>query len=438
MAQADASTLRSFHRVLVNTGVANVTTSFLWFAFAFWAYLETRSVLVYSLIGGSYMLLLAVLGVPFGTFVDHHRKKRVMVVATSVTAVAYAAALAFYLFVPRTSLLDITRPAFWVLGALVLIGAIVESLRGLSLATCVTLLVPEDRRANANGLVGVVNGVGFAVTSVFSGLVVGRLGMTWALAIAVVLTAVTLVDLFFVRIPEPEIVHAEGVPTKVDFKGAYLAIVAVPGLMGLVLFATLNNLLGGVYGALMDPYGLTLVSVEVWGVVWGLVSIGFIVGGAAVARWGLGRSPLRSLLLANVAMWSISIVFAIRESIWLTGIGLALYMLCIPVAEAAEQTVLQSVVPFEKQGRVFGFAQSVEIAASPLTTFITGPIAQLWILPYAASESGRAQLDWLLGQGEARGMALVFVLSGVVGLGFTAWAFTTRSYRLLGARMAGT
>ena len=38
-------------------------------------------------------------------------------------------------------------------------------------------------------------------------------------------------------------------------------------------------------------------------------------------------------------------------------------MLCIPVAEAAEQTVLQSVVPFEKQGRVFGFAQSVDTLA---------------------------------------------------------------------------
>ena len=37
---------------------------------------------------------------------------------------------------------------------------------------------------------------------------------------------------------------------------------------------------------------------------------------------------------------------------------------------AAEQTVLQRVVPFERQGRVFGFAQSVEQAASPLTAFL--------------------------------------------------------------------
>lgn len=435
MPNPTAATLKSFHGVLLNTAVANITTSFLWFAFSFWVYLETRSVLVYSLIGGSYMLLLAILGVPFGTVVDHHRKKNVMVAATTVTAVAYAAAFAFYLSVPRANLLDIGGPVFWVLAALILAGAIVESMRGLALSTCVTLLVPEESRANANGLVGVANGVGFALTSVFSGLVVGRLGMTWALGIAVALTAVSLAHLALVRIPEPQIVHAEGVPRRVDFAGAYRAIRAVPGLMGLVLFATLNNLLGGVFMALMDPYGLTLVSVETWGVLWGVVSLGFLVGGAAVARWGLGSAPLRALLLANVAMWTIGALFTIRESIVLMAVGVALYMVFIPVAEAAEQTVLQTVVPFAKQGRVFGFATSVEIAATPVSTFVVGPVAQFWLIPYAASDAGRAQLGWLLGGGETRGIALVFLVAGVLGLALTLAAFGTGSYRLLTERM---
>ena len=53
-----------------------------------------------------------------------------------------------------------------------------------------TLLVPEDRHDKANGLVGTVNGVAFAITSVFSGLAIGILGMGWCLVITVVLTAV--------------------------------------------------------------------------------------------------------------------------------------------------------------------------------------------------------------------------------------------------------
>ena len=52
-----------------------------------------------------------------------------------------------------------------------------------------TLLVPEDRRDKANGLVGTANGVSFAITSVFSGLAIGYLGMGGCLVIAVLLTA---------------------------------------------------------------------------------------------------------------------------------------------------------------------------------------------------------------------------------------------------------
>src|SRR3546814_7445628 len=51
-----------------------------------------------------------------------------------------------------------------------------------------------------------------------------------------------------------------------------------------------------VFMALMDPYGLTLFSVEVWGIVLGVSSVGFILGGALVAKFGLGKNPVRTLL----------------------------------------------------------------------------------------------------------------------------------------------
>ena len=46
--------MRMFVQVLANTMIANVTTSFLWFALTFWVYLETRSVLATGIIGGEH------------------------------------------------------------------------------------------------------------------------------------------------------------------------------------------------------------------------------------------------------------------------------------------------------------------------------------------------------------------------------------------------
>ena len=63
-------------------------------------------------------------------------------------------------------------------------------------------------------------------------------------------------------------------------------------------------------------------------------------------------------------MWIVTIVFPIRSEILPLAIGFFVYLPLAPVAEASEQTIIQKVVPFGEQGRVFGFAQSLETAAA--------------------------------------------------------------------------
>src|SRR5699024_8487995 len=174
---------------------------------------------------------------------------------------------------------------------IILIGAVVEQLRNIALSTTVTLLVPGERRANANGMVGTVQGLAFMVTSVFSGLAIGLLGMGWTLVIALVLVAAALAHLLTLRIPEPKIV-ADPNHRAVDFRGGFNAVRAAPGLLALIVFTTFNNLTGGVFMALMDPYGLELFSPEVWGVVLGVTTTGFLIGGALIAKFGLGTNPI--------------------------------------------------------------------------------------------------------------------------------------------------
>ncbi len=430
--------MQTFYKLLVNTLLASVTVNFLWFAVTFWAYLETRSVLATSIIGGSYMLLSAVLGLYFGTYVDHHKKKTAMLFSTLASLAAFVTAGALYLLVPREELLTLSSLEFWSFVLLILGGAVAGNMRSIALSTTVSLLVPVDRHDKANGLVGTVNGVSFAITSVFSGLVIGFWGMGWALGLGIALTLVAALHLLTIKVRETLPKREVGHNSKVDIKGAIAAIVLVPGLMALIFFATFNNFLGGVFMSLMDPYGLNLVSVQAWGILWGVLSCAFIIGGLIIAKKGLGKSPLRTLFLANIVMWIICILFPIRSSIILTGIGMFIYMLLIPAVEAAEQTIIQKVVPLAKQGRVFGFAQSLENAASPITAFMIGPLAELVFIPLM-SDGGRgaeAIGSWF-GVGPERGMALVFILAGIIGLIVTIVAMASRSYHILNRHYAG-
>jgi len=183
----------------------------------------------------------------------------------------------------------------------------------------------------------------------------------------------------------------------------------------------------------MDAYGLLLVSVQVWGVLWGVLSLGFIVGGMVVARKGLGKSPLRTLFLANIVMWAICSVFTLQASIVLLAIGMFVWLCLIPAVEAAEQTILQKVVPPERQGRVFGFAQSVEQAASPITAFLIGPVAQLIFIPFMTTGAGVELMGQWFGTGTDRGLALLFTVAGLIGLAVTLFAMQSRAYRALSA-----
>lgn len=424
--------MKYFYQVLVNTLIANVTTSYLWFALTFWVYLETRSVLATAIIGGSYMLLVAIFSIIFGTIVDHNKKKRVMLFSSVFTLATFVLAGIIYAVNSEAALVDWKQPIFWVFTGMILIGAVVENMRNIALSTTVTILVSKERRDKANGMVGTVQGVAFMVTSVFSGLSIGLLGMGWTLAIAITLTTIALAHLVFVKIPEKNIARDPGADNKkVDIKGSIAAIKAIPGLAWLIFFSTFNNLVGGVFMALMDPYGLTLFSVEMWGIVLGVTSTGFIIGGMFIAKFGLGKNPLKTLLLVNIGVAILGAAFTIREWWWLYAVGILLFMSLIPMAEAAEQTIIQRVVPLKRQGRVFGFAQAVESASTPISAFLIGPIAEFGIIPFMKTEQGKQMFGWLLGSGEARGIALVFVFASLIMLIVVLFAFTTRAYRNL-------
>ncbi|HYH31215.1 MAG TPA: MFS transporter [Pseudonocardia sp.] len=425
---------RTFHHVLANTLVTSVVNFTVWFAVTFFVYLETHSVFATGVIGGIFTALTALSGVWFGSLVDHHRKRSVMLASSAASLTLYLAALAVHLAAGPEAFRDPTSPVLWAFVLLLMTGVIVGNIRGIAMSTVVTLLVPEQGRDRANGLVGTASGVSFLVTSVISGLLVGLSGMLAVLLLAVVATVAAIVHLASLSIPEARAQRSGDEPKRVDLRGTIALVTAVPGLLALIVFATINNFLGGVFMALMDPYGLSLVSVEAWGLLWGVLSTGFIVGGLVINRRGLGRNPLRALLVANLVLWTICSVFAVRSSIVLLAVGMFVYMCVIPFVEASEQTVLQKVVPFERQGRVFGFAQSVEQAASPLTAFLISPVAQFVFIPFMTTGAGAQLLGPWFGTGPERGLALLFTLAGLLGLVLTLAAFGTRHYRRLSQR----
>src|SRR5690606_10564321 len=129
--------MKKFLQVLLNTLIANVTTSFLWFGLTFWAYLETQSVIATAVVGGVYMLFVSISSLFFGTLVDKHRKKNVMVFSAAFTLIAYALAGIIYFLAPAESIANLLSPTFWIFASVILVGSVVENMRNIALSTTV-------------------------------------------------------------------------------------------------------------------------------------------------------------------------------------------------------------------------------------------------------------------------------------------------------------
>lgn len=433
--------MRTLYHLLGNNLVANITNFTVWFALTFWTFIETRSVFATGMIAGVYLVFTAGFGIWLGSLVDHHSKKLTMLASSLVSAVFYSLSLALLMAFPQAAFTNPYGYPLWVLVLLIMLGVIAGNIRSIALPTLVTILVPEDRRDKANGLVGMVTGIGFLTTSVISGFLVAWGGMFATLILAIAFSLLSLAHLVFVPVDEPRpdpTPDKPSAPRQIDLKGTIKVIAAVPGLFALIFFATFNNFLGGVFMALLDAYGLSLVSVQTWGLLFGALSSAFILSGIIISRTGLGQNPVRTLLLVNLIVWGVCCVFTLQSSIWLLAGGCFIWMLLGPYAEAAENTTLQKVVPLERQGRVFGFAQSVEQAASPLTAFLIGPLTQFVVIPFMTDGTGAATIGSWFGTGPARGIALVFTLSGIIGVLVTIWAFRSKYYRQISTAYTGT
>ena len=193
---------RAFVHLLVNTLLVSVINFTVWFAVTFWVFLETRSVLATGMVAGIFLVTTALSGIWFGSLVDHYRKKTTMQASALVSLTFYAVAFTLYQLTSEQTFANPASVMLWVFIVLSMFGVIAGNIRSIALMTLVTLLIPEDRRDRANGLVGTTMGVSFLVTSVISGLLVAAGGMFYVLLLGMVVLGLSVVHLAFVRVEE--------------------------------------------------------------------------------------------------------------------------------------------------------------------------------------------------------------------------------------------
>jgi DHA3 family macrolide efflux protein-like MFS transporter len=256
-----------------------------------------------------------------------------------------------------------------------------------------SLMVPEKHLSRIAGLNQALFGAMQIIAPPLGALLLGVLPMQFILSIDVFTAALAIGPLFFIMIPQPEReAAAEGVgATSVltDMVDGFRFVWGWPGLFIIIVMAALINLLSTPAVSLLpilitDHFGGGAVQFATLESAFGL---GMIGGGLLLSTWGGFKKRIVTAALALILL-GIGIGVLGLTPAHLFGLAIAAYILAgiaNPIANGSLFATLQTVVPPDKQGRVFTLVLSGASAMSPIGLAIAGPLSdaigvQVWFL----------------------------------------------------------
>jgi DHA3 family macrolide efflux protein-like MFS transporter len=374
--------MRPFFLIWSGQAISLVGSQLVQFALVWWMTETTGSATVLATATLVALLPQIFLGPIAGALVDRWNRRRVMMVADGLIALATVVLALLYAF-------DLAQ--VWHIYVLMFIRSVGGGFHWPAMQASTTLMVPQKHLSRVAGLNQALFGLVNIVSPPLGALLLEVLPMQGILSIDVGTAILAITPLFFVHIPQPERKEASGAPSSVltDMREGLGFVWGWPGLMLILLIATVLNMLVNPAFSLLpimvtDHFrggALQLAWLEsAWGV-------GMVTGGITLSVWGgFKRRVVTAMLAVTLMGMGITVLGLTPASLLGLAVGALFFSgFMNPIANGSFFAAVQSTVPPEMQGRIFTLAMSGSAAMSPLGLAVAGPVAdalgvQVWFL----------------------------------------------------------
>jgi DHA3 family macrolide efflux protein-like MFS transporter len=379
------------------------------FALSIWVLQHTHSVTQYTLtivLAGLPGLVLA----PFaGALVDRWDRRWVMFwcnLGPALTVAVYA------------WLLWHGQLQVWHIYVGVTFNSIFNTFQWPAYIAAITMLVERKDFGRINGVLETGQAIVTIAAPAIAGFLVFAIGISRILVIDFVTFLVAAAVLLLVTIPRPErSAEGEGARGSLWHEAAFgwRFIRERPGLMRLLLYFAVFNLVASMGGVALLPMVLGFSNEATVGTIMSLVGVGMLLGGLLMSTTGGPKRKIYGVLGGWAAMGMCYLVVGARPNLWLVGAGVLLWYTTIPLINASSQAIWQSKTPGDVQGRVFAVRRMIAQFTVPIGDFSAGPLADRLFNPAMAAGGILAgTAGRVIGVGPGRGIAMMMVVLGLL------------------------
>lgn len=398
------------------------------FAIGVWIFQKTGQAMPFALtvlFGNLPALLLMPVA---GSLADRWNRKALMVLADSGSALI---TLALYI------LLLLGDLQTWHIYLLVMVGSIFSAFQEPAYQSSVVMIVPKKDLTRANGIAQTAQAIQAILTPLIAGGLFVTIGMRGIILIDFVTYFFAVGALLIVRIPQPKLPAEEKkqkgqVRQDVLFGWKYLR--ARQGLFGLLWYFAMVNFTLNFAGVLTGPLVLSTHPASAYGLVQTMIGAGLLTGGLLISTWGGPKTKRVPVLIGCIAASTLGLLVAgLNQNLAFPAIGFFVLMLFIPIASSMSQAVFQTKVAPEVQGRVFAVRGLIARSMMPIGYILSGLLADYIFEPLMGVGGGLAEtiLGRLIGVGAGRGIGLMFVIAGLIGIAVSALVYLNPRIRKL-------
>lgn len=371
---ADKKTIRHYLFFLAGQQFSVLGSLIVGFTITWWITVETGS-LIYLSISMFLFLLPQVFITPIaGVLSDRWNRKAI--IATVDSLQAFTTFILFFLF-----LIDIRN--IWLILMINTFRSALLAFQMPALHAIIPVMIPKDKLTRINGVNFLFNGLIYMIGPTLAALLYEFIRIQHIFLIDIITFLIALGPLLLIKVPSVK-THSketEKLSFIKDFKTGLISIKSIPGLLSMIIFAMIFNIIFRPFSTLM-PYYVNVVhngSALDLALITTSMNIGNFLGALITSLKKEWKHKIKINIVGVMIFWCgyLNVVFAPTGAFLYMCVGVFISFIFFPIINAIYYTILQTVVPPDKVGKIISIDHTISMAISPIGAIIAGPLAEL-------------------------------------------------------------